>query len=107
MLTGAFWGHDQNPIEVIKRNHRFLGATLVFQQMMGHKAGIDFNGLSSALPLDAEGDMADLSGYRLAARTCAANLITLVDEERARCEKEAAAAKAANADNANDADDAA
>src|SRR3954447_4991251 len=55
MLTGAFWAHHQNPIEVIKRKHRLLGDTLIFQQLMGNKAGIHFNGLSSALPLDAKG----------------------------------------------------
>src|SRR4051794_11538349 len=90
-------------------NHRLLGATLVFQQLMGHKENIDFKALSSALPLDDEGDMEDLSAYRLSSRTCAANLINLADEERARCEKEAAdaaAAEAAAAKDTNDADDA-
>src|SRR3954469_10456669 len=108
VLTGAFWAHHRNPIEVIKRNHRLLGATLVFQQLMGHKANIDFKALSSALPLDDEGDMADLSAYRLSSRTCAANLINLVDEEKAQCEKEAAdaaVAEAAAAKDTNDADD--
>src|SRR3954454_5708682 len=84
--TDAFWAHHQNPIEVIKHNHRLLGATLVFQQLMGHKANIDFKALSSALPLDDEGDMADFSAYRLSLRSFAVNLINLVDEEWARCE---------------------
>lgn len=87
-LTSAFWAEHANPINVIKRNHRLLGATLTFQQLMGHGVDAEFEDLSATRPVDAEGNMADLGEHRVSARTCAINLINLVDEEKAQLVKE-------------------
>src|SRR4051812_48586609 len=83
-LTNAFWANLENPIEVIKHNHRLLGATLTFQLLMGHEVDVNFETLSASLPVDEDGEIADLAKHKMATRKCAVHFIDLVDQEKTR-----------------------
>ena len=96
-LTGAFWVNKDNPIEVLKRNHRILGSTLTFQLLMGYDVDADFETLSKSMPKDEDGGIADLSPFKDSARTCALQLINLVDQEKAKLHEPSAPASSAPA----------
>ena len=86
-LTSAFWAHKENPIEVIKRNQRVLGATMTFQLLMGHEVNADFEALSKSMPREEDGEITNLAPFKDSARTCAFQLINLVDQEKAKLQE--------------------
>ena len=86
-MTGAFWTQKENPIEAIKRNQHVLGATMTYQLLMGHGVDADFEELSKSMPRDEDGELVDLASFKDSARTCAFQLINLVDQEKAKIQE--------------------
>ena len=83
-LTEAFFVDNNDPIEVLKRTSRIYGALLVFQLMMGYGVEAEFEELSKALPIEEDGTAIDLSPFTKSTRTCARQLIDLVEANKKR-----------------------
>ena len=86
-LTGAFWAEKENPIDSIKRNQHVLGATMTYQLLMGHGVDADFEALSKSMPRDEDDELVDLASFKDSARTCAFQLINLVDQEKVKIQE--------------------
>ena len=86
-LTGVFWAHKENPIDAIKCNQRVLGATMTYQLLMGHGVDADFEALSKSMPRDEDGEIVGLASFKDSARTCAFQLINLVDQEKTKIQE--------------------
>ena len=83
-MLGSFWAQRENPIDFIKRNQRILAATMTFQLLMGHGVDADFEELTKSMPRDDDGELVDLADFVDSAKSCALQLINLVDQEKAK-----------------------
>jgi hypothetical protein len=81
-LTEAFFFNNSDPIEVLERTSRIYGALLSFQLMMGYGIEVEFEELSKALPKEEDGTAVDLNPFTRSARTCAHQLIDLVEASK-------------------------
>ena len=86
-MLGSFWAQRENPIDFIKRNQRILAATMTFQLLMGHGVNADFEGLTKSMPRDDDGELVDLADFKDSAKSCALQLINLVDQEKAKIQE--------------------
>ncbi|KAK1652906.1 hypothetical protein QYE76_070711 [Lolium multiflorum] len=82
-LADAFLVDPSEPMEVLKRRSRVIGAVLTFQLLMGHGMGSELEEFSKALPVDDDNHLVDLEPFKRSAITCANRLLKLVDEARA------------------------
>ncbi|KAK1631287.1 hypothetical protein QYE76_005602 [Lolium multiflorum] len=89
-MAEAFLVDPSEPIEVLKRRSRLIGAVLTFQLLMGHGMGSELEEFSKALPVDDENHRVDLEPFKKSAITCANRLLKLVDEARAEPAPESA-----------------
>ena len=86
-MLGSFWAQRENPIDFIKRNQRILAATMTFQLLMGHGVNADFEELTKSMPRDDDGELVDLADFKDSAKSCALQLINLVDQEKAKIQE--------------------
>ena len=86
-MIGAFWAEKENPIDSFKRNQCALRATMTYQLLMGHGVDADFVELSKSMPRDDDDELVDLAAFKDSARTCAFQLINLVDQEKAKIQE--------------------
>ncbi|KAK1647075.1 hypothetical protein QYE76_064880 [Lolium multiflorum] len=56
---GCFLVDPSEPVEVLKRRSRLIGAVLTFQLLMGHGMGSELEEFSKALPVDDENHLVD------------------------------------------------
>ncbi|KAK1566056.1 hypothetical protein QYE76_017050 [Lolium multiflorum] len=89
-MAEAFLVDPSEPIEVLKRRSRLIGAVLTFQLLMGHGMGSELEEFSKALPVDDENHLVNLEPFKRSAITCANRLLKLVDEARAEPAPESA-----------------
>ncbi|KAK1685315.1 hypothetical protein QYE76_046163 [Lolium multiflorum] len=82
-MAEAFLIDPSEPVEVLKRRSRLIGAVLTFQLLMGHGMGSELEEFSKALPVDDENHLVDLEPFKRSAITCANRLLKLVDEAQA------------------------
>ncbi|KAK1678459.1 hypothetical protein QYE76_039307 [Lolium multiflorum] len=82
-MAEAFLIDPSEPVEVLKRRSRLIGAVLTFQLLMGHGMGSELEEFSKALPVDDEHHLVDLEPFKRSAITCANRLLKLVDEAQA------------------------
>jgi hypothetical protein len=82
-MAEAFLVDPSEPVEVLKRRSRLIGAVLTFQLLMGHGMGSELEEFSKALPVDDENHLVDLEPFKRSAITCANRLLKLVDEAQA------------------------
>ncbi|KAK1678623.1 hypothetical protein QYE76_039471 [Lolium multiflorum] len=79
-LADAFLVDPSEPMEVLKRRSRVIGAVLTFQLLMGHGMGSELEEFSKALPVDDDNHLVDLEPFKRSAISCANRLLKLVDE---------------------------
>ncbi|KAK1662279.1 hypothetical protein QYE76_050438 [Lolium multiflorum] len=89
-MATSFLVDPSEPVEVLKRRSRLIGAVLTFQLLMGHGMGSNLEELSKALPVDNDNHLVDLEPYKRSAVTCANRLLKLVDEVQAKPAPESA-----------------
>ncbi|KAK1619886.1 hypothetical protein QYE76_025403 [Lolium multiflorum] len=89
-MAEAFLVDPSDPVEVLKRRSRLIGAVLTFQLLMGHGMGSELEEFSKALPVDDENHLVDLEPFKRSAITCANRLLKLVDEAQAEPAPESA-----------------
>ncbi|KAK1561628.1 hypothetical protein QYE76_017708 [Lolium multiflorum] len=89
-MAEAFLVDPSEPVEVLKRRSRLIGAVLTFQLLMGHGMGSELEEFSKALPVDDENHLVDLEPFKRSAITCANRLLKLVDEAQAEPAPESA-----------------
>ena len=82
-LADAFLVDPSEPMEVLKRRSRVIGAVLTFQLLMGHGMGSELEEFSKSLPVDDDNHLVDLEPFKRSAISCANRLLKLVDEARA------------------------
>jgi hypothetical protein len=83
-MADAFLVDPSEPVEVLKRRSRLVGAVLTFQLLMGHGMGSELEEFSKVLPVDDENHLVDLEPFKRSAITCANRLLKLVDEAQAK-----------------------
>ncbi|KAK1619944.1 hypothetical protein QYE76_025461 [Lolium multiflorum] len=83
-MADAFLVDPSEPVEVLKRRSRLVGAVLTFQLLMGHGMGSELEKFSKALPVDDDNHLVDLEPFKRSAITCANQLLKLVDEAQAK-----------------------
>ncbi|KAK1678627.1 hypothetical protein QYE76_039475 [Lolium multiflorum] len=89
-MAEAFLVDPSEPVEVLKRRSRLIGAVLTFQLLMGHGMGSELEEFSKALPVDDENHLVDLEPFKRSAITCANRLLKLVAEAQAEPAPESA-----------------
>ncbi|KAK1603731.1 hypothetical protein QYE76_027404 [Lolium multiflorum] len=89
-MAEAFLVDPSEPVEVLKRRSRSIGAVLTFQLLMGHGMGSELEEFSKALPVDDENHLVDLEPFKRSAITCANRLLKLVAEAQAEPAPESA-----------------
>ncbi|KAK1617679.1 hypothetical protein QYE76_023196 [Lolium multiflorum] len=89
-LAEAFLVDPSEPVEVLKRGSRLIGAVLTFQLLMGHGMGSELEEFSKTLPVDDENHLVNLEPFKRSAITCANRLLKLVDEAQAEPAPESA-----------------
>ncbi|KAK1573732.1 hypothetical protein QYE76_027171 [Lolium multiflorum] len=89
-MAEAFLVDPSDPVEVLKRRSRLIGAVLTFQLLMGHGMGSELEEFSKALPVDDENHLVNLEPFKRSAITCANRLLKLVDEAQAEPAPESA-----------------
>ncbi|KAK1684679.1 hypothetical protein QYE76_045527 [Lolium multiflorum] len=89
-MAEAFLVDPSEPVEVLKRRSRLIGAVLTFQLLMGHGMGSELEEFSKALPVDDENHLVNLEPFKRSAITCANRLLKLVDEAQAEPAPESA-----------------
>ena len=57
---------------------------MTFQLLMGHGVNADFEELTKSMPRDDDGELVDLVDFKDSAKSCALQLINLVDQEKAK-----------------------
>ncbi|KAK1642147.1 hypothetical protein QYE76_059952 [Lolium multiflorum] len=82
-MAEAFLVDPSEPVEVLKRRSRLIGAVLTFRLLMGHGMGSELEEFSKALPVDDENHLVNLEPFKRSAITCANRLLKLVDEAQA------------------------
>ncbi|KAK1684999.1 hypothetical protein QYE76_045847 [Lolium multiflorum] len=82
-MAEAFLVDPSEPVEVLKRRSRLMGAVLTFQLLMGHGMRSELEEFSKALPTDDENHLVNLEPYKRSAITCANRLLKFVDEAQA------------------------
>jgi hypothetical protein len=83
-MANAFLVDPSEPVEVLKRRSRLVGAVLTFQLLMGHGFGSELEMFSKVLPVDDDNHLVDLEPFKRSAITCANQLLKLVDEAQAK-----------------------
>ncbi|KAK1620566.1 hypothetical protein QYE76_026083 [Lolium multiflorum] len=89
-MAEAFLVDPSDPVEVLKRRSRLIGAVLTFQLLMGHGMGSELEEFSKALPVNDENHLVNLEPFKRSAITCANRLLKLVDEAQAEPAPESA-----------------
>ncbi|KAK1631089.1 hypothetical protein QYE76_005404 [Lolium multiflorum] len=98
-MADAFLVDPSEPVEVLKRRSRLVGAVLTFQLLMGHGMGSELEEFSKVLPVDDDNHLVDLEPFKRSAITCANQLLKLVDEAQAKPVPESAPASDAAEEN--------